>query len=222
LIPNALGFPTTELRFFFLNIQQLMNPSADGSITCFFSQLCVGDPTGAEQLWQRYSPRLLGLARKTLGHREHAGFDADDVAQSAFISFWQRASDGQFARDIDRNDLWNLLGVITVRKAQKKMRDGLAQKRGGGKVITEAAMPGDSEGHFQLDGQLGGLPTAELDLTCEELLSKLDDEPRSIVLLKLMGYTNREIADLLECTERKVERKLQLIRRIWQELEASG
>jgi len=196
-----------------------MNPGSDDSVTHFFHQLCVGDPTGAEQLWRRYSPRLLGLARKTLGGRGQAGFGPDDVVQSAFVSFWKRAADGQFARDMDRDDLWNLLGVITVRKARKKIRHARAQKRGGGTVVTESALNDGDTGSFELGGQLGQLPTGDLDQTCEDLLSNLEDEPRSIVLLKLMGYTNREISQELNCSERKVERKLRLIRRVWHELE---
>jgi DNA-directed RNA polymerase specialized sigma24 family protein len=31
-----------------------------------------------------------------------------------------------------------------------------------------------------------------------------------------MGWTNREIAQRLDCTERKVERKLHLIRLAWE------
>jgi DNA-directed RNA polymerase specialized sigma24 family protein len=57
-----------------------------------------------------------------------------------------------------------------------------------------------------------------MDHTSEELLSALDEEPRAIILLKLMDYTNREIAEIRGCTERKIERKLQLIRRTWDEL----
>jgi hypothetical protein len=33
--------------------------------------------------------------------------------------------------------------------------------------------------------------------------------------MKLEGYTNKEIADRLVYSERKVERKLAIIRRIW-------
>ena len=57
----------------------------------------------------------------------------------------------------------------------------------------------------------------EFDLYCSELLTALDEEPRAIALLRLMGYKNREIADLLDCTERKIERKLALIREAWAE-----
>jgi DNA-directed RNA polymerase specialized sigma24 family protein len=133
------------------------------------------------------------LARRTLGDRGQAGFDADDVVQSAFVTFWKRASSGQFASDLDRNDLWKLLDVITVRKARQKSRDARAQKRGGGKVITESALSDGDDGPFDLDGQLGQLPTSDLDQTCEELLSKLEKQPRSIVLLKLMGNVGSTI-----------------------------
>lgn len=199
-----------------------MNPGSDGSVTYFFNQLCVGDPAGADQLWQRYSPRLLGLARKILGDRPQAGFDADDVVQSVFISFWKKAANGQFTHDLDRNELWKLLGTITVRKARKRIRDARALKRGGGRVVSESALAGDEGGPFDLDAQLGQIPADDFDQVCEDLFNKLPLEACAIVLLKLMSYTNRDISQILGCTERKVERKLQLIRRMWQELELGG
>jgi hypothetical protein len=33
---------------------------------------------------------------------------------------------------------------------------------------------------------------------------------------RLEGYTNREIGDVLECSERGIERKLNLIRKRWE------
>jgi DNA-directed RNA polymerase specialized sigma24 family protein len=48
------------------------------------------------------------------------------------------------------------------------------------------------------------------------LLDRLgDDELRQIALWRLMGYSNREIADMKGCSERTIERKLELIRAIW-------
>ncbi len=71
-------------------------------------------------------------------------------------------------------------------------------------------------GTFGLDQLFGAVPSEEFDLICEELLMQLDDEPRAFALMRLMGYKNREIAKIHDCTQRKVERKLQLIRLIWQ------
>jgi DNA-directed RNA polymerase specialized sigma24 family protein len=61
------------------------------------------------------------------------------------------------------------------------------------------------------------MPPAEFDLHCEELMLMLDERLRVYAMLRVMGYTNREIAAQLDCTERKVERKLHLIRLRWED-----
>lgn len=191
---------------------------SDASITHFFQELRAGNRSAADRLWEHYCPRLLGLARKTLGHRGRRGADAEDAAQSAFISFWQRAERGDFLGDLHRDNLWNLLGLITVRKALKQLERQNAQKRGGGKVLNEASLAAANEGQgFRLEDALGNLSAPDFDLFCQDLLLLLDEETRSIALLRLMGYKNREIAESLDCTERKVERKLQLTRLVWEQ-----
>lgn len=191
-------------------------PPIDGSVTHFFGKLREGDRTAAEQLWRAYCPRLLGLARKTLGRRHGKMADAEDAVQSAFISFWRRAERGEFSGELNRNNLWNLLGLITFRKALKHINQEAAQKRGKGRVRAASSLA-DCDGEpFRLDQALGRMPATEFDLHCEELLLQLDEELRSVALLRLMNYTNREIASIFECTERKIERKLQMIRLAWE------
>jgi len=197
-----------------------MTDPSEGSITQFFGKLRHGDEMAAGRLLEEYFPRLVGLARKTLlgGPRQVA--DEQDAAQSAFVSFWRRSQRGDFDEHLDRNDIWKLLSTITVRKALKQIEREKAQKRGGGKVFHESALPGLSnapDGLFRLDQQFGAKASEEFDLICEELLLKLDEEPRTFAILRLMGHKNREIAELHGCTERKVERKLNLIRMIWEE-----
>jgi DNA-directed RNA polymerase specialized sigma24 family protein len=52
----------------------------------------------------------------------------------------------------------------------------------------------------------------------QRLLDRLDDpELRTLVLWKLAGHTNEEIAARLDCVPRTVERRLNQIRSIWQE-----
>ena len=176
-----------------------------GSITNVYRKMTAGDPQAVEMLWSRFFPRLSGLARKTLGTSTRQVVDVDDVLQSAFFGFWRQAQQGDYAANVNRNDLWNLLATITVRKVHDAHRREHAQKRGAGRD-QRTLEPAD----------LAQLPTVEFDLYCSELLTALDDEPRAIALLRLMGYKNREIADLLDCTERKIERKLALIRAAWE------
>ena len=106
---------------------------------------------------------------------------------------------------MNRDDLWNVLGLITVRKALKHQERERSQKRGGQRVASE----------LPLD-QIPSAPAdPDMDLVCTELLELLEPELRTHAMLRLMGHKNREIAEQLTCTERKVERKLQLIRAVW-------
>ncbi|MBT6155752.1 MAG: sigma-70 family RNA polymerase sigma factor [Planctomycetaceae bacterium] len=187
----------------------------EGTVTHFYNQLRQGDGDGAEGLWQHFGPRLLGLARKTLADRPKRVTDADDAVQSAFVSFWQRAQRGDFTGDMHRDNLWNLLGTITVRKVLKQQEHEQAQKRGGGRVYSESAAAELGGEPFQLDQALGKLPAQEFDLICEDYLLQLDEGLRAIALLKMMNYKNAEIAEVLECSVSAVERKLKLIRSKW-------
>ena len=76
--------------------------------------------------------------------------------------------------------------------------------------------PGDP-GPKGIDQALAALPSHDFDLCCEEWLLMLDEELRQYAVLRLLGHTNRDIAGIFQCTERKVERKLNLIRQIWSE-----
>ena len=51
---------------------------------------------------------------------------------------------------------------------------------------------------------------------CQDMLDRLSDTIlRAIALWKMEGFTTEEIASKLGCTTRTIERKLQLIRRLW-------
>lgn len=192
-----------------------MNES-NGSITQAFQQMRTGDALAATQLWEHFFPRLVGLARKTLAGRPQRVADADDAAQSAFASFCQRVDKGLFSDLLKRDDLWNLLGKITVRKSLQQARRERAAKRGGGATLGEEQLHDAAGVRGRLEDLAAQLPAQDFDLACEELLASLDEELRQIALLRLLGYRNREIAEELDCTERKVERKLQLVRLKWE------
>lgn len=193
-----------------------MPDEAVGSVSCFFTALREGDSDGARLLWERFFPRLLALARKTLAGLPQRVADADDAVQSAFASFCQRASRGDFGDALDRNDIWKLLGVITVRKSIKQARRERTDKRGGGRVLDEAALAGGLPDTLSLDHLPGAAPAPDFDILAEELLLEIDEDLRIFAILRLLGFMDREIADRLDCTERKVQRKLHLIRLRWQ------
>ena len=194
-----------------------MANESDESVTFFFRRLSDGDHNAAAKLWQHFGHRLEGLAQKKLAGRNQRMSDAEDAVQSAFASFCQRVERGDFPEDANRDDLWKILGTITVRKALKHQRRENAAKRGGGRVRGESSVAGLSSEPFLLDQAVQQIPGEDFDVSCQELLEQLEESCREVVVMKLLGQTNNEIAQQLGCSLSTVERKLRLIRRVWQE-----
>jgi DNA-directed RNA polymerase specialized sigma24 family protein len=197
--------------------------SSDESVSQWLGRLQAGDAAAAQQLWERYFQRLVGLARKKLEGLPRRAADEEDVALSAFDSFCRGAGDGRFPQLVDRDNFWRLLVTITARKAYQLMLHEGRQKRGGNAVLDEAAFTGlaDSEaGVAGLEQLLDREPTpefaAQLAEEYQRLLASLPDaELRSVAQWKMEGYTNEEIAAKLGCALRSVERKLKVIRTLW-------
>lgn len=196
-------------------------------ITEWLEQLQVGDSVAAEKLWQCYFQRIVELARRKL---EGAGCrlaDEEDVALSAFKSFCLGAREGRFPKLSDRKSLWSLLVAITAHKATDLIRHENRQKRGGAGVVV------DGQGGLRrkkydverLNDFICEQPTPEFAAQLAEqlklLLSRLDcaEDPDliKIALAKMQGESTSDIAEQLGCVRRTVERKLLLIRNIWEQ-----
>jgi DNA-directed RNA polymerase specialized sigma24 family protein len=195
---------------------------APGSVTAWIEQLKAGDVAAATPLWQGYFGRLVGLARRRLGAAPRAAADEEDVALSAFGSFCRAAAQGRFPRLDDRDDLWQVLMMLTARKAINFIERECSQKRGG--QMRRRTAPGRLSGGSGADA-LAALPApgpspefaAEVAEECRQRLEALgDDQLRHVVIDKMEGYTNEEIAARRGWSLGKVERKLRLIRKTWE------
>jgi DNA-directed RNA polymerase specialized sigma24 family protein len=114
--------------------------------------------------------------------------------------------------------------MITERKAIDQVRRATAEKRGGGEVRGDSAFqPVDGSGSTPGLAQVAGIdpdPTfaAMFADECQRLLGRLRDPLLSqLVLLKLEGFSNEEIAARIGRTVRSVQRKVETVRRIWDE-----
>lgn len=195
----------------------------DGSVTHWFARLEHGDADAAQQLWERYFPELVRLARAKLRDLPRRGADEEDVALSVMDSFFEAAQQARFPDLADRNDLWRLLLRMTARKIVDLRRRELRQRRGGGKVISTAALDGTSDlfGGPSLAEIVGDAPTPEFAAMmaeqCRLRLEQLNDpDLETMAVAKMQGFTNAEIAQQMGCSVRTVERRLHLIRRIWE------
>jgi DNA-directed RNA polymerase specialized sigma24 family protein len=190
--------------------------SSPGSVTAWIAALRAGDPLAAQQLWEGYFGRLVGLARHKLRGRPRAADDEEDVALSAFDSFCRAAADRCFPRLSDPDDLWQLLVLLTARKACRLIQHEGRQKRGGNAVRHMSALADEVAGVAEV---VGREPTpefaAEVAEECRRRLESLDEGLRAVALAKMEGYTNPEIATRLGVVERTVERRLRLIRKLW-------
>jgi DNA-directed RNA polymerase specialized sigma24 family protein len=191
--------------------QEMDGESLSGCVTIWLEQLKAGDPAAAKPLWDGYFARLVALARARLRSLPRAAADEEDVALSAFDSFCRGIGEGRFPRLDDRDDLWQVLFVITTRKAIGLVRHETREKRGG-----KATSAPDALAAMPAAGPSPEL-VAEVSEECARLLGLLGDEHlRQVAVWKMEGYTNEEIAGKLGRSIPTVERKLAAIRTIWE------
>ncbi len=200
-----------------------MNSDAPaGSVTILLAELKAGDPAAVKPLWDGYFTRLVRLARARLWAVPRVAADEEDVALSAFDSFCHAVTVGRFPRLDDRDDLWQVLFLITTRKAIDLVRRVTNPTNGGGNVVHASAVnEGDGSGVNLLADAVSMEPlpeeVAEVTEACGRLLGLLGDKGklRSVAIWKMEGYTNAEIAEKLDKSMPTVERKLARIRTIW-------
>ena len=180
------------------------------SVTRWINELKKGDAAAADLLWQFLQSRLIALASRQVGFS--VSYDKEDVALDAFATLCEGIREGRY-EIANRNALWSLLGVITINGARKRSRNEKRLRRGGSftrtksndktldSITTNELSPEDS--YFALD-------------ECKRLLSILPNENlKRLAVLKVDGYTNEEVAEIMNCTRRSVQRRLKLIREIW-------
>ena len=197
------------------------DPGGDVPVTLWLKEAEVGDESARQRIWQHYFRRLVGLARGKLldGGRRMA--DEEDAVVAAFDAFFRGAEEGRFPKLEDRNDLWQILVMLTCRKAADQARHQNRQRRGSGAVRGESIFhrPGeDRDGSFDDFEFADATPefAGEVTENLRSLLDKLKDETlQAIAVWKMQGLQNTEIAEKLATTTRTVERKLNLIRQHW-------
>lgn len=186
---------------------------SDDSITIWIRRLEAGDPDAAERLWKSYFPGMVRSARwRMQGFSSHLA-DEEDIALSAFKSFCRAT--GNLHQLQDRVSLWPFLLMLVARKVSQLIRHERRAKRFGRLAPSPDGM------EALLNEVPGREPSPDLvhqlSDECQNLFDRLpDDSLRLVASMKLEGYTNGEIASHLDCGHRTIERKLQVIRQLWQ------
>jgi DNA-directed RNA polymerase specialized sigma24 family protein len=197
---------------------------SQGSVTVWLEHLKEGRRDEAtRKLWEVYFGKLVRLARARLAARPRLAEEAEDVALSAFDSFVRAVEAHRFPQLDDRHDLWQVLLMLTGRKAGKRLRQDQAEKHGGGRVQVLSELPARAPELPALSDEPDPAEAVAMAETCDWLLGRLeDDELRQVALWRLEGFSNAEVAAKLNRSVGAVERKLQLIRRIWEDEAPDG
>jgi DNA-directed RNA polymerase specialized sigma24 family protein len=206
-----------------------MSAEEPGSITRWLQALKAGRPDAVEAIWRRYYDRVLAVARLRLRQGPHQAVeDGEDVALSALNGLADAAAQGRFERLDDRFDLWQILAGITVKKALQRRRWYNRWKRSGRPTSADRATSPERPRHATprvehdfLTRAVSKEPDPEfaaiLREQIEHLLGALPDPTlRQIAEWRMQGATNTEIARKLGRAVRTIERKVDLIRLVWE------
>ena len=166
--------------------------------------LRAGEPRDVRWFYESYGPVLERVAAAHLGERLRQRVGPEDIVQSACRTFLRRAKAGEFSLS-EAGDLSRLVCTIALTKAREQARFHGRQRRNVGR-----------------ESPLDGVPEAASEPSAEEaaaigealraVLDGLDEESRTIVLLKMEDLTHDEVAARVGCSERTVRRLLTRVR----------
>ena len=172
--------------------------------TSLLSRYRRGDDDAATALYVKYAARLRRIAAINTSNDLKSRFDAEDVVQSVFRTFFRRASEGYF--DVpDGDEIWNLFLVIALNKIRELGKFHRRQRRN--VKTTESA----NERSFEtLDSE----PLTTLQISIDEVLNGLSPAKRTMVEMRLQGHDIDEIASETNRCTRTIERTLRKFREL--------
>jgi RNA polymerase sigma factor (sigma-70 family) len=165
-----------------------------------------GDAQTVRAFCRTYGGSLERLAASHMASMLKQRVGAEDVVQSVYRTFLRRVGADELVLD-DVGELWRLLCAITLTKVREQARYHLRKRR---RLDREQALDAPE------DAGAATAPTpeeqGEFVQLFEALIDGLDDEEKQIVMLKLDGCTNLEIANQVKSSERTIRRLMVSLR----------
>lgn len=186
------------------------------------SQVRAGSVDAIAELYHCYFRRSVALAHSRLHDGEGRVIDEEVAAISALDSLVVRMRGGAYADVQDRLQVWRLLARIVDRKVTKYRRQMYGPTRSPPQPMlgVEQIQHDGSDFAFPLTTKD---PTPISNLIADEALQRLldalaDPAARSVVLLRLDGFNDIEIADRVGHSRRWVSRRMDMIKGIAESL----
>ncbi|HTQ81320.1 MAG TPA: sigma-70 family RNA polymerase sigma factor [Thermoanaerobaculia bacterium] len=146
-----------------------------------FRQLADRQPEALAELYDRYAPTLLALARRILSNHQ----DAEEVLQEVFLHVWNRAA----LYDPSRSSVATWLVLLTRSRAIDRLRNRKVVDR-----THEAAYAEDADAYTSPEGDRNVFLQERRERVRQEL-TKLPAEQREVLDLAFYGgLSQSEIA----------------------------
>lgn len=185
----------------------------EGSDRSLLRRFQAGEQDAATALYKRYAQRLQRLAERNTASDLASRFDAEDVVQSVFRTFFRRVKIGHYDLP-EGEELWRLLLVISLNKIRSLATHHRAQKRS-----VSATVAADPQAMSQIaDSASSDVALESLQMVVHEVLNDLPEAQQRIILLRIDGCQVEEIAAQTERSKRTVERVLQTFRQRLREI----
>ncbi len=167
------------------------------------------DSAAVEQLFARFLPRVRRVVAIRLGQTREQFLDVDDLAQEAMIDAFRGLSKFDVKSD---GKLCNWLAKLVENRIRSTLREGRAQKRGGGDVkrfadAAQSVAASALRGHDATPSQ--NAVGSELQDRIEEHIHSLRERYREVILHRLfcdMAYD--DIAEEMGLAGANVARSL--------------
>lgn len=182
----------------------------DRSVDSFIKSLREGDPTVTKEVFDQYVDRLVAMARKRISMRLAGRIDPEDIVQSVFRTFFHRAKQGQFQFGAE-DDICRMLARITVHKTLRQVAHHQAGKRDAGRDAGSGDDAQDLVVNL-LSKEPSPDEATQLIDQMQHFLAQLPDEDRKILELRMQGFSTLEISKQLDITDRKIRRRMEVIR----------
>lgn len=173
--------------------------------------LRCGDENVISEFYRQHGDALRGIADRRISPLMQRRVAASDVVQSAFRTFFRRASEGHF-QFADSEKLWSLLCAITLTKVREQVRFHRREKRDVNRETSGQASSSEEdrdEARLFVGRELSPEVATALAEQFASLLESLDEEEREVISMKIDDRTNEEIAEAIGSSERTVQRIVQ-------------
>lgn len=186
------------------------------SITELVNRWRVGDESAATQLFVQYQKRLLEFVASHLSEKLKPRLDPDDLVQSILKSAFRVARKGDVVFS-DETGFWKWLVTVALNKTYKRIDRELAAKRDRRREAS-----GQLDHDTFVTDRLRQMPTSdevvEVADLLENILLRLNQRQRQVLLWKLDGFHYREMAARLGVSEKTIQREFEVIRAIAAEM----